>query len=169
VTESRALWRHLAMEALVIVGSILLAFAIDAAWDARQEREELREVLEGLRTELVENRELIAESRSGTSLGIERLIRFSAGSTDDLVTVSGPDTYSELYLPLVISYDVTLSTGALRATISSGKLALIPDSETRSALTALEAGFSEMPRLTAEVRGLTRNCYCQGRRLGVLG
>jgi hypothetical protein len=145
------MWRRLTIEAFVIVGSILLAFAIDAAWDTRQAREELREVLEGLGTELEENRGLVAESSSRTILGVERLIRFSAGSTEELLAIPTSDTYDEFYLPLVVSYDVTISTGALRATISSGQLALIPDPDTRAALTGLEAAFSEIPRLTAEI------------------
>ena len=39
-------WLRIFVEGVVIVGSILLAFGIDAAWEGRQEREEERESLE---------------------------------------------------------------------------------------------------------------------------
>ena len=41
------------IEGVVIVGSILLAFGIQAWWDGLQEREEEREVLIGLEAEFV--------------------------------------------------------------------------------------------------------------------
>ena len=44
-------WKRIAVEAAAIVVSILLAFAIDAWWDDRQERIEEREVLLGLKSE----------------------------------------------------------------------------------------------------------------------
>ena len=43
----------------MIGGSILLAFGIDAWWDERQEREEVRQDLANITRELVDNRERI--------------------------------------------------------------------------------------------------------------
>lgn len=43
--------KRIAIEAVVIVGSILLAFAIDARWDDHQDRQREKEILEGLLTE----------------------------------------------------------------------------------------------------------------------
>lgn len=48
-------WRRLVLESAAVVGSILLAFAIDAAWDLRQLAEE-RELLLGLRSSQRTNR-----------------------------------------------------------------------------------------------------------------
>ena len=42
-------WKRIAAEGVAIVVSILLAFAIDAAWDASRERAEERQALSGLR------------------------------------------------------------------------------------------------------------------------
>lgn len=44
---------RLALEGLVIVASILLAFSLDTWWDARSERAEEVTVLENLKTEFV--------------------------------------------------------------------------------------------------------------------
>jgi hypothetical protein len=46
--SGRAKWSQMVLEGVVIVGSILLAFAIDAAWDARGERQLERSLLEAL-------------------------------------------------------------------------------------------------------------------------
>lgn len=56
VTESKASWRRLSIEAFVIVGSILLAFAIDAAWDRFQEGLRGEEYVVALRGEFEEAR-----------------------------------------------------------------------------------------------------------------
>ena len=49
-------WLRISGEGAVIVGSILLAFAIDAAWERSQERGQEIRVLETLLTEFETNR-----------------------------------------------------------------------------------------------------------------
>ena len=49
-------WKRHAVEIVVIVGSILLAFGIEAWWDRIQERETERQQLSVLRAEMVANR-----------------------------------------------------------------------------------------------------------------
>jgi hypothetical protein len=52
-------WSRLLVEGVVIVLSILLAFAVDAAWDRSRDAAAERIVLGDLRSELTENREAI--------------------------------------------------------------------------------------------------------------
>ena len=52
--KSRIAWKRLALEAPVIVFSILLAFAIDAWWDERSEREAERVLLQRLQSDFTE-------------------------------------------------------------------------------------------------------------------
>jgi hypothetical protein len=60
MTESRIIpWKRIGVEAVAIVVSILLAFAIDAWWDERQERQDEIEILERLLLELSVNIERI--------------------------------------------------------------------------------------------------------------
>jgi hypothetical protein len=54
--------RRIALEGLAVVTSILLAFAIDAWWDANQLREAEAAAMEALRVELVQNREALQRS-----------------------------------------------------------------------------------------------------------
>ena len=55
MTETQSIaWKRLAIEATVIVGSILLAFAIDAWWEERGERQAEVVLLERLRADFTE-------------------------------------------------------------------------------------------------------------------
>jgi len=54
-------WKRLATESVIIVGSILLAFAIDAWWDERQEQRAQVERLRRVAAEVELNREIIGE------------------------------------------------------------------------------------------------------------
>jgi len=55
-------WSRLSIEAAAIVGSILLAFAIDAWWEDHQERENEEEYLLSLRQELADSIEFAKEN-----------------------------------------------------------------------------------------------------------
>jgi len=57
-------WARLALESIAIVGSILVAFAIDAWWEDRQERREERSYLTSLRQEFVSGLDSVAQSES---------------------------------------------------------------------------------------------------------
>jgi hypothetical protein len=86
VTETRVSWRRLGTEAVVIVGSILLAFAIDAAWDRYQDERRVAEYVLALRGEFEEARleNDGATRRSHLSAGgdavLEMIARQSGGS-----------------------------------------------------------------------------------------
>ena len=75
MTENQKLpWKRLAAEAIAIVASILLAFAIDAAWDERNERMEEKEVLRSLQLEFEANR----DEAANVVLTHERALRYGA-------------------------------------------------------------------------------------------
>ena len=57
-------WKRLSVEAVAIVGSILLAFAIDAWWEERLDRQMERDDLERLHGEFIRNRDRMNEMRT---------------------------------------------------------------------------------------------------------
>ena len=60
MTETQNIqWKRIVVEAAAIVGSILLAFAIDAWWDDRQDRAAEQRIFVGLKSEFEENLRLI--------------------------------------------------------------------------------------------------------------
>ena len=62
--RSRSVLSRAFVEFLVIVVSILAAFALDAWWESHGERQRVMERLEALEAELVTTRQLIAEERA---------------------------------------------------------------------------------------------------------
>ena len=120
-------------EGLAIVVSILLAFAIDAAWDERQERGREAEILESLLSEFEGNRDRLpgraAQHRRTVSAANALLVAVRSVGPGQAISV--PDT---LLLPTVLhgSYDPPM--GALQTVIMSGDLQLVSNPELRERL-----------------------------------
>jgi len=74
---------RLLAEGIVIVASILLAFGIDAWWDAREVREDTRAHLNAVGIELREHLRLIEEQAT--------LCRAQGEATATLLSMMGPD------------------------------------------------------------------------------
>ena len=131
---SRSLqWRRLLAESIVVVLSILLAFAIDASWDARQQTGRQRDLLHDLlvdfeasRPSLEHRLDLARRMSDGTGRFIEILQRDqSAGA------VPVPDT---LILSVLGGPTYEPATNALDAAIVSGEIDLIRDDALRAEL-----------------------------------
>ena len=144
-------WRRIIAESVAIVASILVAFALDAAWDSHQDRQARQELLVGLHAEAVVNQELARDANSETLASITRLIKFRSGSSNEWSEFDLGQLLDEVYLPLIRDWAALFQTGFLDATITSGKLALISNPDTRAALTDLSAAVAAADRLTLEM------------------
>ena len=98
-------WNRLAIESIVIAGSILLAFAVDAWWAERLERSSEREELFNLLNEF--------------NLNVERLDR---QLSENSIIIRIRDTALEIHNMLMASNDIGSAT------------TLIPDSKISNAL-----------------------------------
>lgn len=123
------------LEGAVIVFSILLAFAIDAAWDSRSERQREAQILQALAADFEAVRELLpahVEGHRRTAESIQRIV--------EAVESVEPGTWVEVPRVAILqgfrnaSFDAP--GGAVDALISSGDLRLISDLELRSMLAA---------------------------------
>jgi len=76
--------RRIALEGIAVVVSILLAFAIDASWDARQLREAERAAIDALRDELLQNRDLLQRSIDFNERSVRAVSVFLASSPDQI-------------------------------------------------------------------------------------
>ncbi len=135
--------RTRATEFVVIVFSILSAFALDSVWAQRTERRALQLELGSVREEMEGNREhlanwLLLHRRISSSID-ELLALLSAGKDGTQILV--PDT---LLLGARIGPTVNPSAGALRVLISSGRLALVEDIELRLALAGWEDALADV-------------------------
>ena len=66
-------WMRISVEATAIVASILLAFAIDAWWQNRQDRIDEQEILAGLRSEFIANLDILTRHLAYTRRDIQTL------------------------------------------------------------------------------------------------
>ena len=139
------------MDSLAVIASILIAFAIDRAWDNHQERAERLELLTGLRAEIVEDQALADSAQAQTRQAAQWLQHVYGSSPEEVAKIPPADTYRQVYLPYVRGWDVALSTGYLEATINSGKLALIPGADTRAALTRVQTANGYEARVNAQL------------------
>jgi len=122
MTEVRTLsWRRLAVESVAVVLSILLAFAIDAWWDASKERERESQLLEGLLADFertradLEQRVGFASRMHSNAVVLRDLIAVGAGrqsltvpDSAILAAIGGPT-----YQPAMNTLDAALVSGEI--------------------------------------------------------
>jgi hypothetical protein len=145
-------WSRLLFEGVVIVASILLAFAIDAWWDARQQSRAGRDLVAAVVEEAEANRELIATT-------IQRVETYQAGTrrffgmTVDELRSMPPDSALRLIEDMWVPATFEFSQGALGTATTAEGARLIGDAEVWRALSTLEAqlsDFEERFRLLAD-------------------
>jgi len=116
-------WLRILLEGVVIVGSILLAFAIDTAWEGRQERRSEQAYLERIIADLQETRDQILENAEHYELLLEHgaailpiLTGVTAVPADTLGFLASVLQASRITDPVVArsAYDDLISTGNLR-------------------------------------------------------
>ncbi len=135
---------RLLAEGVVIVASILLAFALDTWWDATKERREERAALESLHEEFAGAREQLAfylgahERIAGAAGGLGALVRRALAAGEPAVVV--PDSALALvYIPPTFNPML----GTLDGLLASGRLGLLRDPELRRSLAAWEGRLRE--------------------------
>lgn len=126
--SQRRAWRNAVVEGVVIVGSILLAFGIDAWWDHRNDRRAELEYLRALKSEFEAAAVEIGSderTRAQRLMHIDRLIGETKASQrpsrDSLVTWFGGLWKNSPYLPPDAVYQDLLATGGLNL-LSSDEL-----------------------------------------------
>jgi len=117
-----------------IVLSILIAFAIDAGWDIRQQRREELQTAAGLAEELQANAEILRESIATGTARRESLRRAIQMSPAELAAVPLDSAWLAVVEPFFRDYWTPIEKGFLTSTVNSGKLDAIRDVEVRAAL-----------------------------------
>ena len=138
----RVPWARITAEGVAIVTSILLAFAIDAAWDASRERAAERQVLDGLREEFSDNQRLLASNIEGhrrTLAACAALLAIADGEA--------PPPADSMALLLrrtfIDANSFNPSIGVLKSLIASGDIGLIQDAELRGLLASWPSQLEE--------------------------
>lgn len=121
-------------EAVLIVVSILLAFAIDTWWDERQDRAEEGEILDLLQAEYQANVEYtgwIIEAHLSYKTDVEALL----GSSDEEIRSAPQELLSKYVLALCNPWTFDPVLGTTDALVSAGKLDILSDRALRVGLT----------------------------------
>ncbi len=150
---SRFPWRRLTVEGIVIVISILLAFAIDAAWEERQKRQDELGALDQLSRTLAQFDEVLMEWRSEHNAIVDAALT--------LLGLTGPanelrldtDSIGTLLARITWAWTIDLPDVTLSNLESSGQLGLLQDSSIRDALGSWRAVMADVQddERTAEI------------------
>jgi hypothetical protein len=136
-------WKRLSVEAVAIVGSILLAFAIDAWWDDKSQRAAEFEYLVNLHEDFLGTQEMLADQIKY----IEDRFRY----VDRILEVIGnhnmevpPEDFSLLLGQAYDARTVALPAATYQDMINSGNLRLIRNQSLRSNIARLVALLREI-------------------------
>ncbi len=160
-------WKRLSVEAAAIVGSILLAFAIDAWWAERLERITEREELSRLYDEFSSNRERL--DRWVSVDGFMQRIRTSSLRVSEIMDAAmkgGSETVSVLDVQiadLVRSATFEAETPVYESLVRSGRIEIVEDREIVTAIAKWERSL----RNAAEIEQ-TRRQFVNNQLLPVL-
>jgi hypothetical protein len=138
-------WNRYTAESIVIVASILLAFAIDAWWEERGERAAEQILLENLLSDFKETEEILevelpryAQQKEWALSVLEYGI--SGGSIPKPEILHQPFSFIRLWMGIISTYP---KTDTLDGALASGRIGIISNHELRSSL----AGW---PRIVKE-------------------
>jgi hypothetical protein len=145
-------------EATVIVGSILLAFGIEASWSERQERAEEAEALVSLEAEfaanLVQIDTVIARHVTGREL-TEMLVELSEAE----IRALDQSTVSEIMLATANPWTFDPVLGTTDALVGAGRLGILRDPELREALTTFKNFLEDAEEDVAVVQSFAEDVW----------
>ena len=141
--EARTSWTRLLLEGSAIVLSILLAFAIDAAWEDRQERRFEQETLQALEEEYQGHREVLVAHREG-HLAILRAVAGLIAACQHGTFESDEATVDVAMYLLQIPATTELVGGARDALVNSGRLGAISNRTLRFPLAEWRSVVDEL-------------------------
>ena len=135
-------WARIVAEGSVIVVSILLALGADAAWEARKELAQERNLLTGLLEEFRETRAIVADAADRH----ERVFRQTAlqmAAYDERTSLDPTATWRTLRLVYFEYLTTHPKSGVLDGMLSTGELDKLSDPALRTALAGWPRRFRE--------------------------
>lgn len=131
-------WARIVVEGAVVILSILLAFGIDAAWDARQSRARELEYLTALRVEMVLASEELAEDHARR----DEWLAYSDSILSQFSERTAPDSAVNVWIQQVGMFMTRFfpPSSVLNDLVSSGSLSVLSSQELRFALLSYERG-----------------------------
>ena len=147
-------WKRLSVEAVAIVTSILLAFAIEAWWGERSEQIRLAGAIQNIAAEVRNARVEIENAVQRNTFRIDGMRRFVSLKVDEF-QVLPEDSLLSFHGVFYTPSPFDTSGYALRGLLTSGNLEIIDNDELRSALIAWAQFPNEIERDYAETLQLS--------------
>ncbi len=144
-------WKRLAIEAPVIVISILLAFAIDAWWQERDERQAEVVLLERLRTDYTEIQSALQVVREEHQEAVEACIYFLNVAKGDALPAT-PEVDRMVALVFMASRTFNPGSGALESFHSNEGAQLLQDQQLVDRLLAWSGLVEELQEEEANLQ-----------------
>ena len=144
-------WMTVTVEAVAIVLSILLAFAIDAWWAEKKENDVEQVALLALRSDFMASRKQLAEVLLSLESARTDFVHFQSVTTAELVDID-PDTIRKFLTALAKNHTFDPVTATLDALVNDGRLGLISDAQLLAQLSNWRRGLDNIEDVSFELR-----------------
>ena len=134
--------RSLGVEGLVILASILLAFAIDAWWGEWDQSSEIEQSLEGLEEDFRVNVDQLGQTVATHRTRYDSLMRFSEMTPEEIRAIP-EESLAWWWTAMLGPRSFEAETGTLDALVSSGRLGLVESRELRTELARFRSRLSD--------------------------
>ena len=143
---------NIIFEGVLIVLSILLAFAIEAWWSERGDRRAEIEALQGLHEDFVQTVDRLAEARSEHAQIRAASVRLLSMTGPNAETSDSDITLDSLVMTLIGGPIVFPVMATYDALIASGQVDILSSAELRRALATWAASMADLAQLEREAR-----------------
>ncbi len=144
-------WTTISVEAVAVVMSILLAFAIDAWWTERKESEVEHVALLALRDDFMASREQLATVLQSLETARADYARFESATVAELIA-HDIHTNRQILTALVKNHTFDPVTATLDALANDGRLALISDAKLLARLSHWQRSLDNLEDISFELR-----------------
>jgi hypothetical protein len=144
--QDRITLSRLLLEGVVVVASILIAFAIDAWWDGRQEARARNALLNALRSDAIVARAEVMRVRSGMVRGMEGTEAFLALADGAELTADDAPRVDTIGTALFLTPSFDAPTGSLQALLAGGDLSYVDNQEIIQRITRLLSLVANLER-----------------------
>lgn len=152
MAESRVIpWKTIIVEAVAIVVSILLAFAIDAWWAEKKEHDVEHVALLALHSDFIASREQMSEVLLSLETARTDYARFQSVTDAELVEIE-PREIRKILTALVKNHTFDPVTATLDALANDGRLGLISDTHLLAQLSNWRSSLDNIRDISSELR-----------------
>lgn len=144
-------WQRLSIEAAAIVGSILLAFAIDAWWEDRQNLESEQFALRSLREDFSASRQELSQRLQTLENSQIQFAEFQSFNPEDFEQLQ-QSTIDQMITGLGIGATFDPFLGTIDAMVADGRLALIRNQKIRELLSEWIKAVADIKEDNVDVR-----------------